>query len=207
MADPVIQYYDGMPLHSIWAVRSLGISSDQGNEVFLNRNDNITTTWNPADLVNCGSSDPLFNGNFGINGEVKGFGFSLTATFYGGGYLYNSTLLNKVENTTLENNVDRRVFSGRWAKAGDIAPFKAQKGSGTVTKATSRFVQRNNVLSLSSATVYYEFPLRVIRALKLSRLRLSLYTNDIYTFSSIEIERGTSYPYARKFSFSVNASF
>jgi hypothetical protein len=63
------------------------------------------------------------------------------------------------------------------------------------------------VLSLSSATVYYEFPLRVIRALKLSRLRLSLYTNDIYTFSSIEIERGTSYPYARKFSFSVNASF
>ena len=138
---------------------------------------------------------------------MKGFGFSLTATFYGGGYLYNSTLLNKVENTTLENNVDRRVFSGRWAKAGDIAPFKAQKGSGTVTKATSRFVQRNNVLSLSSATVYYEFPLRVIRALKLSRLRLSLYTNDIYTFSSIEIERGTSYPYARKFSFSVNASF
>jgi hypothetical protein len=196
-----------MPLHSIWAVRSLGISSEKGEEIFLNRNDNITTTWNPADLVNCGSSDPLFNGNFGINGEVKGFGFSLTATFYGGGYLYNSTLLNKVENTTLENNVDRRVFSGRWAKPGDIAPFKAQKGSGTVTKATSRFVQRNNVLSLSSATVYYEFPLRVIRALKLSRLRLSLYTNDIYTFSSIEIERGTSYPYARKFSFSVNASF
>lgn len=207
MTEPVIQYYDGMPLHSIWAVRSLGISSEKGEEIFLNRNDNITTTWNPADLVNCGSSDPLFNGNFGINGEVKGFGFSLTATFYGGGYLYNSTLLNKVENTTLENNVDRRVFSGRWAKPGDIAPFKAQKGSGTVTKATSRFVQRNNVLSLSSATVYYEFPLRVIRALKLSRLRLSLYTNDIYTFSSIEIERGTSYPYARKFSFSVNASF
>ena len=207
MADPVIQYYDGMPLHSIWAVRSLGISSDQGDEIFLNRNGNITTEWNPADLVNCGSSDPLINGNFGINGEVKGFGFSLTSTFYGGGYLYNSTLLNKVENTTLQTNVDRRVFSGRWAKAGDVAPFKAQKGTNSVTKATSRFVQKNDVLNLSSATLYYEFPLRLISGLKLSRLRLSLYTNDIYTFSSIEIERGTSYPYARKFSFSVNASF
>lgn len=207
MADPVIQYYDGMPLHSIWAVRSLGISSDQGDEIFLNRNGNITTEWNPADLVNCGSSDPLFNGNFGITGEVKGFGFSLTATFYGGGYLYNSTLLNKVENTSLETNVDRRVFSGRWAKAGDVAPFKAQTNTYSVTKATSRFVQKNDVLNLSSATLYYEFPLRLIRNLKLSRLRLSLYTNDIFTFSSIEIERGTSYPYARKFSFSVNASF
>ena len=207
MTDPVIQYYDGMPLHSIWAVRSLGISSDQGDEIFLNRNGQITTEWNPADLVNCGSSDPLFNGNFGVTGEIKGFGFSLTATFYGGGYLYNSTLLNKVENTLLETNVDRRVFSGRWAKAGDIAPFKAMKGVNDVTKATTRFVQRNDVLNLSSATLYYEFPLKLISGLKLSRLRLSLYTNDIYTFSSIEIERGTFYPYARKFSFSVNASF
>ena len=208
MVDPVIQYYDGMPLHSIWVVRSLGINSADGHEIFLDRNGNITTTWNPSNLYNCGSSDPLFNGNFGINGEVKGFGFSLTATFYGGGYLYNNTLLNKVENTTLENNVDRRVFSGRWAKAGDVAPFKAQSGiGGAVTKATSRFVQKNDVLNLSSATLYYEFPLRVISGLGLSRLRLSLYTNDIFTFSSIDIERGTSYPYARKFSFSVNASF
>ncbi|MBQ4200890.1 MAG: SusC/RagA family TonB-linked outer membrane protein, partial [Bacteroidales bacterium] len=119
MADPVIQYYDGMPLHSIWVVRSLGINSADGYEIFLDRNGNITTQWSPSNLYNAGSSDPLFNGNFGINGEVKGFGFSLTATFYGGGYLYNNTLLNKVENTTLENNVDRRVFSGRWAKAGD----------------------------------------------------------------------------------------
>ena len=205
--EPVIQYYDGMPLHSIWAVRSLGISSDKGDEVYLDKNGNITLSWNPANLYNCGSSDPLFNGNFGINGEVKGFGFSFTATFYGGGYLYNSTLLNKVENTTLENNVDRRVFSGRWAKAGDVAPYKAQVGNGHVTQATSRFVQKNDVLNLSSATLYYEFPLRLISGLKLSRLRLSLYTNDIFTFSSIEIERGTSYPYARKFSFSVNASF
>lgn len=208
MVDPVIQYYDGMPLHSIWVVRSLGINSADGNEIFLDRNGNITTQWSPSNLYNCGSSDPLFNGNFGINGEVKGFGFSLTATFYGGGYLYNNTLLNKVENTTLENNVDRRVFSGRWAKAGDVAPFKAQSGIGSaVTKATSRFVQKNDVLNLSSATLYYEFPLRVISGLGLSRLRLSLYTNDIFTFSSIDIERGTSYPYARKFSFSVNASF
>lgn len=208
MVDPVIQYYDGMPLHSIWVVRSLGINSADGHEIFLDRNGNITTTWNPSNLYNCGSSDPLFNGNFGINGEVSGFGFSLTATFYGGGYLYNNTLLNKVENTTLENNVDRRVFSGRWAKAGDVAPFKAQSGvGGAVTKATSRFVQKNDVLNLSSATLYYEFPLRLISGLGLSRLRLSLYTNDIFTFSSIDIERGTSYPYARKFSFSVNASF
>ena len=205
---PVIQYYDGMPLHSIWVVRSLGINSSDGNEVYINRNGNITTTWNPADLYNCGSSDPLVNGNLGINGEVKGFGFNFVATFYAGGYLYNNTLLDKVENTTLDNNVDRRVFSGRWAKAGDVAPYKAQNtASNYFTRPTSRFVQKNNVMHLSSASVYYEFPTRLVSSLRLSRLRITLYTNDIYTFSSIEVERGTSYPYARKFSLSVNASF
>ncbi len=205
---PVIQYYDGMPLHSIWVVRSLGINSSDGNEVYINRNGNITTTWNPADLYNCGSSDPLVNGNVGINGEVKGFGFNFVATFYAGGYLYNNTLLDKVENTTLDNNVDRRVFSGRWAKAGDVAPYKAQNTvSNYFTRPTSRFVQKNNVMHLSSASVYYEFPTRLVSSLRLSRLRITLYTNDIYTFSSIEVERGTSYPYARKFSLSVNASF
>ena len=205
---PVIQYYDGMPLHSIWVVRSLGINSSDGKEVYINRNGNITTTWNPADLYNCGSSDPLVNGNVGINGEVKGFGFNFVATFYAGGYLYNSTLLDKVENTTLDNNVDRRVFSGRWAKAGDVAPYKAQNtASNYFTRPTSRFVQKNNVMHLSSASVYYEFPTRLVSSLRLSRLRITLYTNDIYTFSSIDIERGTSYPYARKFSLSVNASF
>ena len=205
---PVIQYYDGMPLHSIWVVRSLGINSSDGKEVYINRNGNITTTWNPADLYNCGSSDPLVNGNVGINGEVKGFGFNFVATFYAGGYLYNNTLLDKVENTTLDNNVDRRVFSGRWAKAGDVAPYKAQNtASNYFTQPTSRFVQKNNVMHLSSASVYYEFPTRLVSSLRLSRLRITLYTNDIYTFSSIDIERGTSYPYARKFSLSVNASF
>ena len=205
---PVIQYYDGMPLHSIWVVRSLGINSRDGKEVYINRNGNITTTWNPADLYNCGSSDPLVNGNVGINGEVKGFGFNFVATFYAGGYLYNNTLLDKVENTTLDNNVDRRVFRGRWAKAGDVAPYKAQNtASNYFTQPTSRFVQKNNVMHLSSASVYYEFPTRLVSSLRLSRLRITLYTNDIYTFSSIDIERGTSYPYARKFSLSVNASF
>jgi hypothetical protein len=43
--------------------------------------------------------------------------------------------------------------------------------------------------------------------MKMNRLRLTLYANDLYTFSSIRIERGTSYPYARSFTFSVTATF
>ena len=211
---PVIQYYDGVPLHAIWTVPSLGIDPVTGHEIFIKQDGSITDTWSAKDLRFSGSSDPLFNGNFGVNGEIKGFGFNCVATFYGGGYLYNSTLVNKVENTYIEYNVDRRIFTGRWYEAGQVAPYR--DGGSTVhlegsvtsyTQPTSRFVQKNNVLNLSSFSLYYEFPVKLVRSLGLQRLRTTLYANDLYTFSSIEIERGTSYPYARSFSLAVTATF
>ncbi|MFB0973477.1 MAG: hypothetical protein QMB59_02790, partial [Bacteroidales bacterium] len=75
------------------------------------------------------------------------------------------------------------------------------------TQATTRFVQHNDVLDVSSLTAYYEFPYKKISKVHLSRLRLSAYVNDLYTFSSIQIERGTSYPYARTVSLAVSATF
>ena len=205
--SPVIQYYDGMPLHSIWVVPSLGIDPVTGKEIYLGRNGNMTDVWSASNLVNFGSSDPLYNGNFGLNGEFRGFGVSLVCTYYGGGYMYNSTLVSRVENTDYNSpyNVDRRIYSGRWSEPGQNALYR--NGGSSPTKATSRFVQRNNVLSISSATVYYEFPYRLIKKAKMSRLRLTMYMNDLAKFSSIDIERGTSYPYARTFSFSLNVTF
>lgn len=214
---PVVRYYNGAPLHSIWVVESLGIDSYDGKEVFINRNGDMTKTWNALDLKNYGSSDPLYNGNFGLNGELSGFGFNILFTYYGGGKLYNTTLLNKVENVDMSYNVDRRIFEGRWFKAGQNAPFRGLDARNIVnddgvyqnfmTRPTSRFVQDNNVLDISSLSIYYEFPQELIRKLNLTRLRATLYTNDLYTFSSIDIERGTDYPYARSASFSLTATF
>ena len=214
---PVIQYYPGMPLHSIWAVESLGIDSRTGSEVYIDRNGEMTTEWNSADLKNFGTSDPVVNGNFGVSGELRGFGFNAVMTFRAGGKLYNTTLLNKVENVNLEYNVDRRVFEGRWFEPGQVTPFRGISGilydsdtgayHHSVTRATSRFIQRNDILDIASLSLYYEFPYTWVQRLKMNRLRATLYANDVYRFSSIRIERGTSYPYARSFSFSLTATF
>lgn len=216
---PVVQYYNGVPVHAIWAVPSLGVDPVSGNEIFLDRNGGLTDTWKATNLAFAGSSDPLINGNAGVNGEIKGFGFNFVCSFRAGGYLYNSTLADKVENSYIANQVDRRIFSGRWSRDRKGEPFPYRNGaSGTsfsaenpvttfMTMPTTRFVQRNNVLNLSSLSLYYELPLKWVRKLSLQRLRTTLYANDLYTFSSIEIERGTSYPYARSFSLSVTATF
>lgn len=204
---PVIQYYDGMPVNSIWAVPSLGVDPITGYEIYLDKAGDVVNRWNAANLVNYGSEDPLFNGNFGFNSEINGIGTSVIFTFHGGGYKYNSTLVSNVENVSIICNVDRRIFSDRWFTPGQNVPYRNGDSSQGSTMPTSRFIQRDNVMDLSSVSVYYEFPYEKIRKAKLSRLRISLYGSNLYNWSSIHIERGTSYPFARTVSFAVTATF
>ena len=76
------------------------------------------------------------------------------------------------------------------------------------TRPTSRFVEDNNTLNLASVNVYYDFKYcNFIKDSFLERLRVSFYMNDLFTISSVKIERGTDYPFARSLSFAVQATF
>lgn len=215
-AAPVLQYVEGKALNTIWAVPSLGIDPMTGREVFVNSKGEKTYTWSASDMVDCGSSDAKYNGIVGLNGEYKGFGLSLAATFFGGGYYYNQTVVDLVEDADITYNVDRRVLTGRWQTPGQTAQYSTlvdqyldEDGvyQTSVTRASSRFVQRRNELEISSISAYYDFRQEWIRKIRLQRLRLSVYLNNVATFSTVRVERGTSYPFARTLSFSLTATF
>ena len=46
-----------------------------------------------------------------------------------------------------------------------------------------------------------------ISKIRLKRLKLAFYMNNIATLSSIRIERGTTYPFARSMSFQLTGTF
>ncbi len=153
-----------------------------------------------------------------MNGEYKGIGLSVVFTFLGGGELYNQTLVDRVENVNITYNVDKRVLSGRWKQRGDQTQFRRIKNLGDTyimgnmqesdyTRATTRFVQKDNELNLSALSVYYDFPRAWMKHIGFERVRLQANMNDVYKWSSIKIERGTSYPFARTLSFSLTATF
>ena len=202
-----IRYEEGASMNAIWAVPSLGIDPETGKEVFVNKDGSKTYIWDSRNQVVAGDNLPKYSGNFGLNGEYHGLGFNTTFTWQHGGQLYNTTLLNKVENASLFYNVDKRVIENRWAKQGDVAQFKSIADE-SYTQPTSRFVQDNNILRLATLSVYYDFRnTSFVKKSKLERLRTTFYMNDVFTLSSINIERGTEYPYARTFMFSIQASF
>ena len=222
---PVNLYEEGQHINTIWAVRSAGIDPIDGFEVYYDKDGNLTKQWKAENMVACGVKDDKYTGTFGFNGEYKGFGMNVTFRYLGGGERYNQTLVDRVENVDVYWNVDKRVATGRWKEPGQQAQFRRifntndylsgegyiihtsyVSNEGNMTRATTRFVQKSNELNLSAISVYYDFPRKWLRPIGFERLRLQANMNDVYKWSTIKIERGTNYPFARTLSFSLSAT-
>jgi hypothetical protein len=96
---------------------------------------------------------------------------------------------------------------------GDIVPYRklaisAGGGTHNITYPTSRFVQKNNELYVSSLNMGYEFYNAMwMKKIGMERLKLTFYMDELLRLSTVKVERGTSYPFARTFSFAIQASF
>jgi hypothetical protein len=201
--------FEGDPTNAIYAVRSLGIDPSTGVELFLDREGNVTKTWNARDKVLMGTSDPTCRGNISSLFQYKGFTLNLAFGYYFGGVQYNTTLLEKVEvskSTIASVNVDRRVWEDRWQKPGDVKFFK--KIDNYPTRATSRFVMNDNTLELQNVTLQYRFDGPQLRKkLKVQSIVIGANMSNVFYISSIRRERGTSYPFARHAEFSLSLTF
>lgn len=192
-------FYEGRPQNSLYAVRSLGIDPSYGYEMYLDKNGNITRTWNAADKVYLGSADPKFRGNASTMVMWKGFTLNIAFGFHWGGKMYNSTLSNRVEVSTYdisEKNVDSRVLNDRWKQPGDAVFFKNFDNSSRY--ATSRYVMDDNVFEIQNISLQYKWDSPALKRLaNLQSITFGVNMSDVAYFSSVKYERGTNYPFAR----------
>jgi TonB-linked SusC/RagA family outer membrane protein len=205
-ATPHLQFYEGESLYAIYAVRSLGIDPITGKELFVKRDGSTTYEWDAADQVNCGEAAADFEGYFGTNIDYKGFIINLSFNYQTGAQVFNRTLLSKVENAEIYYNADKRVLEERWKKPGEITFYKGIKNK-LHTRTSSRFVEDENILALKSVRISYTLNDKIANKLHLSKLKFSAYMNNVFHLSTVKQERGIQYPFARTFSFSIQANF
>ena len=203
------RYYDGGSPTAIWAVRSAGIDPATGKELFIKKDGSYSFTYDVNDEVVVGDTQPKIEGVLGTTLYYKGFSVGCYLRYRLGGQVFNSSLFQKVENIGTEevyNNQDRRALYDRWSEDNREAYFK---GISMVQKTdkSSRFVMDENTLTGESFNVGYEFPDRMIRKLHISALSLQMSLNDIFRISSVRVERGIDYPFARNVSFSIGVTF
>ena len=203
---PAAVYEEGESMSAIKAVRSLGIDPTTGQELFMKKDGTITYTWDATDKVICGDSEPKVFGNVGTNLYWKGWNLNMVFKYDLGADYYNSTLAERVEGANPRYNADRRVLNNRWKEPGQHALYKNIKEY-TTTYISSRFVQKENTLQLTSLSLSYDLNREWIRKFGLNTMRLSFYMNDVFRASTVKNERGLDYPFQRSFVFGLNIGF
>jgi TonB-linked SusC/RagA family outer membrane protein len=206
-------FYVGRSQNSLYCVRSLGIDPSTGQEVFLDKNGNVVHVWAPSDKVYAGVAEPLFRGNISTRLVYKNFTFNLSFGYHWGGVAYNQTLINRVEMRRSEvagQNLDRRVLTERWNKPGDIVSYKkipTASEPDITTRATTRFVMKDQVFHLQAASIEYHFVGDWVRKAGFQNARLAMNTSDLFYISSIKRERGLEYPFARRIGATITLMF
>lgn len=202
----VFLFKEGESMNTIYAVQSLGIDPGTGKEIFLTSNGEKTYTWKAKDQVPVGNIEPILRGSFGFNLQYKDWELSSSFYYSVGADKYNSTLANRIENIDYNVNNDIRALTDRWQKPGDVAKFKAIDDK-TTTRASSRFVQKENYLSLTSLRLSYNLNNSTLQNTMFSKIRLSVTCNELFYWSTVKQERGLSYPFTRSVNFSAQANF
>jgi TonB-linked SusC/RagA family outer membrane protein len=205
-ATPLLRYAEGQSIYTIYGVKSEGIDPETGKEIYVKKDGTLTFNYDIKDTQPIGDAEAKGEGNFGSNITYKQFYFGFTFHYQFGGDYYNQTLVDRVENADPRYNVDIRALEDRWQEPGDVTFYKNIADLGT-TYATSRFVQKNNEVDLQSLTFSYDITKKFAKKIGVQGLRLSLTANDLFEASSIQIERGINYPYARNLTCTLQATF
>lgn len=203
------RYYDGGSPTAIWAVRSAGIDPATGKELFIKKDGTYSFTYDVNDEVVVGDLQPKVEGLLGTSLYFKGLSIGCYLRYRWGGQVFNSSLFQKVENIGTQeiyNNQDKRALYDRWSENNRVAYFK---GISLVqrTEKSSRFVMDDNSLVGESFNIGYEFPDRIVRKMRLGALNVQLTSSDIFRATSVRVERGIDYPFARTVTMSLGITF
>lgn len=207
---PLPMYQTGQSSTTLFTVPSLGIDPSSGKEVYLTRDGKRTFIWDAVDKVPVGDTEPKVSGTVNSALNWGDFSFSLAMTYKWGGIAYNSTLVDKLENRNVAYNMDRRAMHDRWLKPGDVARYKVLDRSGSQTSQSSRFIMDDNELCLASIAVGYRLrddKFDFLKRCSISALNVNFATSDLARWSTIRMERGLSYPFARSYALSLSIIF
>lgn len=212
------RYYDGYSPDDMWAVRSLGIDPATGYELFRKANGDISFIYDPADIVRVGNTRPKVEGILNTSFTYREFTFNANARYRIGGYVFNSAVYTKVENTgnavlgpgpmgfAVIGNLDRRALYDRWQQPGDVREFKSVQLFG-FTPMSSRFIQKDSHFIGESFSVSWRTNAAWVQKLHLQGVGVNFYLNDIFRVETVQTERGLDYPFSRSAGLSVNLSF
>jgi len=168
----------GYSVGSIFAVPTAGVNPDNGNKVYINKDDekvqynSATKSFSyldgtPAPVIDNysdgriqGPSLPTYYGGFNNNLNYKNLGLSVNITFSGGNKLYNGTRSTLSDQRYFNNGT---FIKDRWTKPGDVTDIPKLVWGDSFTSGFSSTntsnVEDGDYIKLKNIALSYQIPI------------------------------------------------
>ena len=216
----VVYDKNGNPLHMYYNYGGKNYEFDGGDAIYedINHDGNI----DELDVVYLGTSNPKFNGGFGVNFKFGRWELKTSFNFRVGNKILNLARLN-LESMTSNKNQCASV-SHRWRKNGQSTTMPHAMSS--AVKATynslvsDRYVEPGDFLRFQYFQLSYSFPAEKLKKIGMNSLRIAASGNNLMfwtKYSGVDPEIGqygyspatdnSQTPRSRSFTFSLNFGF
>lgn len=163
----------GRSINTYQVVRWAGVNPANGNPLYLDKEGNLTETYDEANRVwTDKSSIPKWQGGFTTNVNYKGFFLSALFNFRAGVYRYNGTLGVAEDNGLIGiANVTTNLLDA-WSQPGDITSIPALNTGSVRNLFTDRYLEDASFVRLKNIQIGYNLPKFVVDKTPFSSVRI-----------------------------------
>ncbi len=178
----------GEEVNTFFLPRYVGVNPANGQALFLDTDDNVTTTNNNGEVFLSGKS-PYAKFDGGVNTSLTYKGFFLNADVYykGGNYIFNTVEQQLLADGTGGNGNQRVDAWNYWKQPGDVNvlpdptannPFRNEANG-----ASTRFLQKGDYIRLRNLQVGYSLPSKYLENSPLTQVRIYVTGTNLWTYT------------------------
>lgn len=219
--DTGVTYRKGHNPYTLTQVRYAGVDPRDGQQMWYDKNGNLTKHFDDSDEVDLGKSFIApWNGGFGINARWKGLSLRADFNWSAKKYIFNATnWYIRDPNVSVQRNTNAAVeLLNVWTKPGDVTDIPNivdLYGVPQEIQSDSRWVENSSFLRLKNLTIAYSLPKTWMDAVKMKDVTLHFTGRNLLTFTSFngvdpEYEGNAvqmMYPNTRQFEFGLEVTF
>ena len=185
-------YYTGLrvgeEVHTFYIPRYVGINPANGQALFLDLDDNVTTQSSGNEVFLNGKS-PFAKIDGGINTTMTFKGLFLNADLYykAGNYIFNTVEQQLLSDGTGATSNQRADAWNYWKQPGDVNVLPDPTANNPLRNeangSSTRFLQKGDFIRLKNLQVGYQVPSEFLKKTPLAEVKLYISGTNLWTYA------------------------
>jgi TonB-linked SusC/RagA family outer membrane protein len=185
-------YYTGLrvgeEVHTFYIPRYVGINPANGQALFLDVDDNVTTQSSGNDVFLSGKS-PFAKIDGGINTTMSFKGLFLNADLYykAGNYIFNTVEQQLLSDGTGATSNQRADAWNYWRQPGDVNVLPDPTANNPLRNeangSSTRFLQKGDFIRLKNLQVGYQVPSEFLKKTPVTEIKLYISGTNLWTYA------------------------